>query len=142
MSVCLSVTGRSSIETAEHSNFSENQLTAVTFNTVWCPCNGLVRGVSVTRNSTLTLHYITLQCVKSTAKFGGLATIWEPANFWGLATISGPVPPGPSAEPPLSRFRPFRRFPTTQVACCGRVCRVWLSHTRRLGSAETATRSV
>jgi len=66
--------------------------------------------VSVTRNSTLTLHYITLQCVKSTAKFGGLATIWEPANFRGLATISGPVPPAPARNRRSADFAHFDGF--------------------------------
>jgi len=36
------------------------------------------------------------QCVKSTAKFGGLATIWGPAEFGGLATIWGSVPLPPA----------------------------------------------
>jgi len=61
------------------------------------------------------------QCVKGTAKFGGLSTIWGPANcfvfFGGGAShdLEGPVPPtpGPSVEPPLAgkcaigRVRPF-----------------------------------
>ena len=43
-----------------------------------------------------------IQCVKSTAKFGGLAIIWGPFKFGGLTTIwRGPCP---SVEPPLINF--------------------------------------